>query len=326
MFNWQSFLDQHRIAYRDRGRNLSRGNLALKCPFCGDADHGEHMNVSTQGRGWACWRNAEHRGRNPTRLVQALLNCAWAEANEITGGEVTPTDDVMTLNLARLQGSKPAKRGIKLPSGLHPLATSSSSIGYELVLNYLIGRGYSHHDALHLAKQRGMLYANAGAWRKRLIWPLYDERGALLNLTGRAIGTVPPRYKTLPHEEAGAPISECLFDAPRLFHIREGNVLIVCEGPMDAERMTWIGEPFGIYATCVFTQNVSEAQAAMVQRLSYKFDRTVVLFDNGATLHAFRAQQAIGGAAEVASLPAGVKDPDKLAPQQALNLARALLG
>lgn len=93
---------------------------------------------------------------------------------------------------------------------------------------------------------------------------------------------------------------------------------------MDAKRMTWIGEPFGLYGTCVFTQNVSEDQAAILERLADRFDRMFILFDNGAKLQTFRAHMVIPFA-DVASLPPGVKDPDKLAPQQALELARALV-
>ena len=38
IFNWRELLDEQRIAYIERGANVKRGEVNIRCPFCGAAD------------------------------------------------------------------------------------------------------------------------------------------------------------------------------------------------------------------------------------------------------------------------------------------------
>lgn len=329
MFNWQSFLEQHRIPYTDKGRNVSHGNLALKCPFCGDKDPSMHMNVSLRGRGYACWRDVDHRGKNDAYLVHALIGVSLAEARQIVYGDANyiPTVDEFAEIVRRLERSeRKVKKKLQIPDDWRPLWKETNSPLRSVVFNYLVGRKYPTHDAIAIAARYNLHYAIKAPWSRRVIFPIYDETGSIVNFTGRAVSSEARiRYKTLDRENAALHMSECLLDYHRLIRT-QGEVLVVCEGPFDAMRLTWIGEPFGIHSTCVFTQNVSEVQAEKLLRLASNFKRRVVLFDRGAELHAMRALFSLVGY-EKFDLPEypKVKDPGDLTGGQALALCRSLL-
>lgn len=328
-FDWRKFFEEYRIPYADKGRNVSRGNLALKCPWCGDADPSMHMNVSLHGKGYACWREAEHRGRNEAYLVHALLGIPLREARKIVYGEneYIPPDEDFATEIERLLNTAPIQRhtSLKIPDDWRPLYSDINSPARRIVFNYLVSRDYPKHDAEALAQRYELHYALHEPWARRVIFPIRDERGDLVNFTGRAIYKgARIRYKTLAGEEAVKRMSECLLDYNRLIRT-QGNVLIVCEGPFDALRINWIGEPFGIHATCVFTQNVSNVQAFKLQNLRRNFQRAGVLFDRGAEMQAVRAQFQLDF--ERFDLPEypNVKDPGDLSGGQVLALCRSLL-
>ena len=325
MFDWQSFLDRNGIEYTDKGRNVSKGNLAIKCPFCVD-DPSQHMNVSLKGYGYSCWRNAEHRSKNNAKLVRELLKCDWATAKQLVHGEDTtqPSVNDFEAQIRRLGEEYPRgmSKGLKLPSDWQPL-TVPGSYHRSMVLEYLCRRGYSTTTALRQAKRYDIHYGRKDHWDRRVIWPIRNEHGHVVNYTGRAISdTQKVRYKTLQGDMAIARMSECLFDLPAMFRAK-GEALLVVEGPFDAMRMGYLGEPMGIYTTCIFTQNVSETQHALLQRLSHRFERKFILFDKGAGIQSFRAAMDLDF--ETVQLPEGVKDPDTLSAGQALALCRRLL-
>ena len=325
VFDWQKFLEHHRIEYTDRGRNVSKNNLALKCPWCGSADPSQHMNVSLKGYGYFCWRDATHRGTNNAKLIQKLLNSTWAEAIEVTGGavEVLPDEDFDTRINRLLHGEAEPVRKLPMPKDWKRLDQPSGNLQRNLIIEYMKRRGYGLGSVMRLAKRYDIHYAMKDNWDRRVIWPLHDRHGDLVNYTGRAISSTQKiRYKTLSGDLARMRMSECLFDLGTLIKVK-AEALVLTEGPFDAMRMGWIGEPLGIYSTCVFTQNVSETQAALLSQLAYRFERVFVLFDQGADLQSFRAASSLGF--ERIKLPNGVKDPDALSTAQAFSMCHSLL-
>ena len=327
MFDWRSFFERYHIHYVEKG-NVSRGNLAIKCPFCTD-DPSQHLSVSLKGQGYKCWRNSEHRGRNGAYLVRALLKISLAEANEIVYGKGTrilPDDDFAATIKKMLLGEEVKKVAeLKIPLNWRPLAKVTNSFTQQLIYSYLKSRKYSQHDIEALSLRYDLHYALSGEWAKRVIFPIRDHYGRIVNFTARAISKKTTiRYKTLSSDEAAVGMSECLFDYYNLTRTR-GKALIVCEGPFDALRLTWIGEPFGVFATCVFTQNVSESQVDKLTRLAGNFERAFVMFDNGAEFHAIKAMFRLGFERLPMPQYPGVKDPGDLTATQAMLLCRSLL-
>jgi hypothetical protein len=108
-FDWQTFLREHRIAFITQGANVKRGELNIKCPFCGSADPSQHMGLNLDTGWYSCWRNrAQHSGKSPVRLIMALLRVPYHRARELAGlGEayVDPEGfDALAARLLRSEG------------------------------------------------------------------------------------------------------------------------------------------------------------------------------------------------------------------------------
>lgn len=328
--DWPQFLTTHNIEYVTHGANLSKGNIGIKCPFCGPADKSQHMNISIKGKGWGCWRDPDHRGMSNARLIQALINCSWSEARALAGSkeEVKLDNESLEAEYAQIYRDqwKPFA-ALKPPRTWKPLH-NATGLTAKLIFNYLHDdRRYTNTDANILAKRYDLQYTHTHGWSNRIIFPIKNVDYQLVNYTGRTIGKrAVNRYKMMDGSEAPRRMSQSLLDLPRLART-QGKVLACVEGPFDAVRVSWLGETFGIYATCSFTASISEQQAVALRTLSKNFERTVILFDSAATLAASAAREMIGRHfVDIESIPDDVKDPDDLNPQQLLELCKQLAG
>lgn len=331
MFDWLQFLNDHGIEYTESGRNVSKGNIALACPFCnqsGDPDPSQHMNISLKGRGWACWREASHRGISKARLVQALLNVSWQKACELAGVEEAPLY-VHGDYLAKLQELYPSEpittvAKMNMPRDWQPLA-DAKGVTAELFFNYMKDkRTFSRNDTTTLARRYDLQISHQEQWAKRIIFPIRDERGRLVNYTARAIGNKTAlRYKTAKTQDAAQRMSQCVLDLPRLMRT-EGEVLVIVEGPFDVMRLSWIGESLGVFATCCFTANITSFQGSLINRM-IGFRKKYIMFDRAAMIQALKAKEMVPEA-ELAWVPEGTKDPGELEASDALTLCRQLVG
>lgn len=326
MFNWIDFLRTHGIVYLDRGHNVSKGNVAIHCPFCGPADPSQHLNIHLKNRGWACWRNGDHRGKSNVRLVQALLQCDQDEARRIVYGNESrpePTETLVSQMQAMLnpQAAQVVTR-LKLPEAFKPLW--KPSLFNAPHHGYLQGRGYSEGEVVSLAKRFNMHYATKGEWSGRVLFPITDEHGKLQSWTGRAIGTKDTlRYRSLDRERSVVPVSESLFDLPHL--VKQTGTLVICEGVFDAMRITWFGHPMNVHATCLFTLLTTRRQVLLLRRLRQQFKRVVLLLDQGTFIQSAQLQLNLDiPRLEAVVVPDGVKDPGALRGSQALTLCRQL--
>lgn len=268
MIDWLKFLSNHNIEYVTRGRNVGRGYIAVHCPFCGSSDPSQHLNIKLRGKGWRCWRDPTHRGMSATYLVAALLNCPQEQAAALVGEdiEVTPTDDDFMADLRKMVGEEVASRApVRLPPGARHLNTNAASA--DVFWMYLCDRGYPQVGVGWVADQYDLHYAFMGNFRYRLIIPIKDEKGCLVSFTARSIiKNEPVRYRSPP----GAGPAQSLLGMDWLKDKR-GRLLVVCEGPFDAMRITYLGHAEGIYATCLFGLNISLMQVELLARLANHF-------------------------------------------------------
>ena len=319
-FDMIRFFDTRGIPYATAGVNVSRGNVATHCPFCGPADEGQHLSVSIDGKGWRCWRHPDHRGKSPVGLVAALLNCSFEQAKQITGSDVFVPDDFMNRMQALLYPqATPAKaqQELLMPPTFKRFTGLPSARPYE---NYLFERGYVRKDLERLSKRYGLRYAVAGPFRGRIIFPIRFER-ELMSWVGRTISRNQElRYKALSDdaeraEDEGLPAAlGKLTDFLLWFDkMRGGDALFLCEGPFDALRVDWVGRGHGFNATCCFTAAPSRAQIALLHTLAPLYRRRFVLLDAGAAHTAMRVSAELSALRfEIATLPAGIKDPAEM--------------
>lgn len=291
--NWVSFLEQRGIEFVDRGPSTSKDNIYVACPFCGDADHGHHMGISLKGSGWGCWRNTTHRGRNPAKLVQALLRCSWEEANSIAGRGGRVVSGLRGI-MDRLQGKvfSDTPKALVMPEYFKPLVQENSPHW-----NYFRGRGFKHQEIEDLSEKFDlrMVWGGMGLWSWRIIIPVYNEDGDLVTWTARSISDKGLRYRTLTADPAKAeedklvaihPISDCLLGVERLFTRKK--ILVVVEGPFDCMRMALEEDQYPVHVTCLFGKGVSEAQRDLLIRLRPFYDDVYLLLDPDASLDSLR--------------------------------------
>jgi hypothetical protein len=331
-FNWPSFLGHHGIHYVTRGPNTGRGRISVKCPWCGESDPSEHLGISLQGTHWGCLRNSRHRGTSRSYLIAALLRCSHEEAQRLAGEESAsppPTDEdfaaIIAVNLGLEDYHTPPKP-LTYPSEFKPLVRKGLGLPFW---EYIADRGFSDSQVRWLAEQYNLHYATKGEFRYRLIIPIFSERGKLLSWTGRSIANDNIRYKTLsltPQPGYTGPLAldtsfNLLLGLPLLWRVQNASVLVICEGPFDALKISALGYERGVYGTCLFGLNVSEPQAWLLEDLKARFDKIVLLIDPDAELMQLRLLDQLSRLrVSVGRLPPGIKDPGDLSAGEASNL------
>ena len=346
MFDCPRFLSSHNIEYVTRGPNTGRGRISIKCPWCREADPSQHLGISLKGSHWGCLRNSQHRGNSRSKLIQALLLCSFEEAQRLAGEETAsplPLDEDLTglvlKNLGEVDNRVMiTKSPLNMPVEFKPLRkTGLGSIFWE----YLKERGYTDTQIEWLTLNYNLRHCLNGLFRYRLIIPIYDVNQNLLSWTGRTIVKEEEiRYKTLSLqtiEGYNGPLavessSNLLLGLPMLWRVRNANVLVLCEGPFDALRISAFGHKFGVYGTCLFGLNVSDAQVQLLEDLVEScFDTVVLLLDPDADMARLRIWDALSRQPQLkrlvcfGTLPVGVKDPGELSEDMANTLIQSWL-
>jgi hypothetical protein len=334
MFDWPSFFEENNIEYVTSRNDLKKNNIGIKCPWCGD-DPSYHMGISLEGKGYSCWRNRNHKGIAPQRLIVELIGCSYHHADSLvkseTVGFITSDDTFAEDGLRALGMHSPTRRKVA-PSELSFLEESkplqSRGLAGRLALDYLKHRkgSYSEPDALWLGKRYDLRFSLSGKFAYRIIVPIYLS-GKLVNWTGRAVNDTDLRYLSLsddPERSAKnhlptAPVNihDCLLDYDRL--TGGGRILVVCEGPFDAMRVGFFANNFGIEATCLFSKILTPAQLALLSKVRRRFDKAVLLLDKDAAME-FSFPDYLNF--QKIELPSGVKDPGDMSRQHFYTIFR----
>lgn len=326
-FNWVQFLDSNHVHYATSGPNVSRGHVAVKCPFCGPQDPSEHMSINLKHGGWRCFRNHNHSGKSPVYLVQAVISCSRERAQAIVGEGVFIPDDFLgtVRGLVAPQQTAP-REAITMPPEFKRFGMGLPSA--ERFIKYLLERGFERKQINLLTKRWGLRYCTSGKFKGRIIFPVIFE-GQLMTYTGRTIyKDVELRYKTLSYDPeleetpAVGPISDYLLFYDKLMdNKRDADTLIFCEGPFDALKVNVLGRPHGIMATCFFTASPSQGQIDLAGDLVSVFRRRYLMLDRGTLATALRTQIDMSTLVHrVLTLPKHIKDPGDLDEQSLLDI------
>lgn len=307
----------------------------MQCPFCGSADKGQHMGISLRGRGWGCWRNTRHRGKDPARLLSAVLHVNYSQAAALVerGGGHAGTDNDLLTQLNKLRGGtlEPEPVHFQMPKEIKPLESQRHKL-HEIFFQYLMEeRGYSHEDTMRLCKRFGLYYCLSGTFAYRLIIPIADLEGRLVTWTGRSVSpTAEPRYLTLSWKAgrmqelglplAREPITDCLLQEGKLFN-EPTKTLVLCEGPLDAIRVDYACRKQYVHATCLFGKAVSDRQIDKLATLSEFYDDCVLLLDSDAELDLLEMSTRLGPLGfRILKLPGAWKDPGEMPMQEIRQL------
>lgn len=339
VFDWMTLLREQRIPFITAGPNVKRGEVNVRCPFCGSADPSKHMGLQLDTGWWSCWRNrAQHSGKSPVRLIMAILGVPYHKAREVAGLDEQYVDpegfDALAARL--LQKGKTGRpeeqrrRKLILDPSYRPIRARSSTgreYAYLREERGFNGRSRAGEDVDVLCELYG-LHAGAGDFSGRIICPFYFD-GELVTWTGRAIAPSSMRYRDLSIDESILAPKETLFNHDALLD-QTAKVLLVTEGPFDALKVDFYGEPYGLRAVALSTNSIQEDQAFLLQTAVGTFDRVLIAMDNKTTFGAvdsMRMKQSLsffGDVLGIAHIPFGAGDPGELTPAQVIQWATDL--
>jgi len=306
--DWIDLLQAYGIEFVTKGPNTRRGELSCKCPWCGEDDPSQHLGISLTKDAWGCHRNLEHRGKSPLKLISALLGCSYSQARLVAAqyGAANPGafDTLAPLNTTS-DSPKPVM-ALSMPAEFRAIRQN------DRFWQYLSGRGFP--DVAKLISDYCLKCAVTGRFKDRVIIPLYQNE-KLIGWTGRAIQKtiLAPRYLS-----SGEEVKRTIFNEDRI----EGDLLFITEGPFDAIKLDYFGQPLGVRATCIFGTSMSIEQASIIANL--KFRRKAVLLDAGAAEQAWFILDWIPNAV-LGSIPDGIKDPGEMAEDQIYDLIEAYI-
>jgi hypothetical protein len=316
--DWQGLFESHGVDYVTRGPNTKRGEISIRCPFCGEDDPSHHMGISLTNEVWGCHRSAAHRGKNPTKLVAAVLGVTFRAAALIISQYDRPDPESLTEALAALEGTPATPiadpEPLVMPAQFKPIMPTGLTAKFY---RYLANRHFDDVDKLSVFYD--LRCAMVGRWKDRIIIPFYQNT-ELIGWTARAIGPVQnaPRYLS-----TGAAVKETVLNYDEIK--RGGEILIITEGPFDAMKLDFYGRDLDVCSTCIFGTSMTLSQVAILNKVAKKFDHTVVLFDPDAIDASFGAKDwLLNGNLVVGSLPPDIEDPGSMTRAQCLKYLRGL--
>lgn len=337
VFDWERLLRERRIPHIDSGPNVKRGELAIRCPFCGSADPSMHMGLNLETGWYSCWRNrAQHSGKSPLRLLMKLLHVSYGQAREIAGlGDdyVDPEGfDAMAAKLMQRDQNEGRKEQVQRRIlDLDP--------GFAIIEPR--GRTRSHFD--YLVEERGFyepgdiarlgrVYGVCAGLRElsgnprpgesmqnfshRVILPYYQD-GDLVTWTGRAIGPSKFRYLDLKVDDSILAPKETLYNHDAMYARGPRKALVLVEGPFDALKLDFYGRAAGVRAVALSTNSVKPAQGFLLQAAADLFPNVLVMMDNANALDIVDSMRLAQELAFIPQLrfvkvPNGAKDPGAL--------------
>lgn len=334
--DWVRFFNDHNITYVEKGRNVKKGHVNIRCPFCGPDDPSEHMGVSLNGDVYGCWRSANHAGYKPWNLIRPLLGCSFQHARLVAQQYSVADPETVDEALAALVGhdnadkprAKPAPaRTLKFPNDFRRIERDGVTRRFW---HYLEERKFD--SVRQLVSEYNLKCTTTGIWKDRIIFPIYVD-GELVSWTGRAIMQTidAPRYKVLGMEEDPVWSPSAVLDRNEVVYNANqctgGSLLLCCEGPIDALKMEFYGMDDGASALCPLGTRMSQEQACIIGERARKYKRKLLLYDLQEVETVFLAMDLLGRYGfEVGQYPSWVTDDvGALSPKRSKELVRSFL-
>lgn len=330
--NWVRVLTSNRIEYVERGPNVKRGEVNIRCPFCGNADPSHHMGLNLESGYWACWRNQDHRGKSPVRLLVKLLRISVAAARDLAGlGEsyIDPDgfDEVAARVLGRVDVAveEHAEKFLTYPvrGEMRPIEPRGATLHHW---RYLVSRKFPEPHLPGLCLKYHLTAAVSGSMQGRIVIPHIVD-GTAVSWSGRAITNATLRYKDLPLSESLIPPKENLYNLDCCFP--GGEVLVVVEGQMDALKLDYYGRDFRVRSVALSTNSISDEQIYLLEEVSQNFKHVLFMMDNSSELgivDSMRLKEKVSQIRGVGfiSVPQGLKDAGELWPRQSVEFSKGL--
>lgn len=303
-FDWIRLFDAEGIEYVEGpAKDVGSDHIGIACPLCDDS--GFHFGIRiSDGMPRGCWRTRAH-WLTSAELLRDTLRISMREAIEILneGNTLAVSEDSM---MSAIEMLKPKGR-LQYETLEWPQETSlfeKRKPRNYLHWDYMEDRGF-RPDAL--SRQYGIRWGHGDRWDCRVMFPLHSPDQELIGWTGRACTPAEIKYDTFP---SGPAISSIVYE-PRAN--QAGNLLILCEGPVDALKIDCLGRPYGVSGIALLGLRDSPGKVRHVQQIAERHKHTGICLDAGEAPQGLMIQSAVSPLeTHLLTLPEGVKDPGEL--------------
>jgi len=320
--NVEELLGKYNIEFVDHGTNVAKGNVNIQCPWCGEADHSQHLGINIATGMWGCWRNAKHRGRKLSRLLIKLTGLSTAEARRVCGegtdramqrGDLE--NAVQGLTEGETAAETPAPRTIRMDPYARPL-TADGRMQLRAI-DYLVReRGFLRQHIGRLVQRYQINFAVSGDFADRIIFPV-KEKGILQTYLGRSISRkYALRYKALAEEDSVKQVKDCLYNYDHA--MKGGRVCYIVEGVFDVLKLDFYNWRSEVSSVGLFNMNVEDSQIELLYDLKKKFNRFIVLLDKGQVAESLTLESQLKFLPHIqCKFIEEAEDPGELTPAQA---------
>ena len=209
MFDLLRFLEENRVPVIESGPSVTKGWIAVNCPYCADTLF--HMGYNMRNRIFSCWRC----GRKPF----------WKTIELLTGKRREEVKQIIPLYYIESKDEEEIKERIQelsLPKEFGELGVRHKK--------YLHSRNFDWRQLVNIWGLMGT--ESSGSFANRIIIPIYYNR-KMVTFTSRDI-TGKSKFKA-----KACPMDKEVLHAKHLLHgfdLVQGNTVIVTEGPFDTFR------------------------------------------------------------------------------------------
>lgn len=311
---WQDFFDRQGVEYVTQGKNVGKGNIGIKCPFCGD-DPSEHLNIDPV-RGWFfCFRNEQHAGKNPYRLLKELVGEHEAR---LFCNEPSQKDEVDLLALLEGTPSTISKPSLKI---VVPGRNYIESMDHRFK-NYLLKRGIPEKEITGFIQENRLQVCGEGRYKDRLVIPYYSFDGkTVLTFTARAIYPHMELRYLSPSNIEGLPPNQTVYLTINQSGDRIKS-LVLMEGPFDKIKASYFdGRWFG----CLSTNRATEEQVRYLWSIKKEglLDNIILLMDkdqpDSRLLLQMKLQDALNIPVELAEIEGDYKDAGEIPAEKLMR-------
>ena len=262
MFNIERFLRINNIEYRTNGKNVSKGEYSICCPFCGEAKF--HFGINPNKGLYHCWICGE-KGNLP-KLVSKLLRISYIESKEI----INPTSELKKVLEERNKIIEESifiqNKDFKLPLHTYRFDYNTTNRWQEIALEFLRQKYDLSWDDIEKADLHYCVY---GRYKNSIIIPFFLNN-KMVNFISRSWDkNAKKRYDNCPNEESLVNIKKMVYNYNNVVGKQK---IIVVEGCFDAIKT-------GLHRTIALCgTEITQEQINILVGLKAK--ELIILFDN----------------------------------------------
>jgi len=263
MFSIEQFLRINNIEYRTNGKNVSKGEYSICCPYCGEAKF--HCGINPSKGLFNCWKCSE-KG-NIVRLVAKIKNISFIEAKEI----INPTSELKKIleerNKVVEESEIISNKDFKLPEHTYRFDKDDKiNMWQEVALNFLKEKYDLNWDDI---EQANLCYCVYGRYKNSIIIPFYLH-GKMVNFISRSWDkNAKKRYDNCPNEESLVNTKKMIYNYD---NVKGKQQIIVVEGCFDAIK-TGLDRTVALCGT-----EITQEQRNTL--IGLKAEELIILFDN----------------------------------------------